>query len=51
MTNSRHVCTFDTLRGMDNGNLSRGPPKEVELFKHMMVQINFIKLGRPGYYF
>ena len=51
MTNSRHICTLDTLRGMDNGNLSRGPTKGVELFKHMIVQINCIKLGRPVYFF
>ena len=32
-TKSRHICTINTLRGMDNGNLSRSLQNGVEPFK------------------
>ena len=51
MTNSRHICTLDTLKRDGQWKPFKGPTKGVELFKHMMVQINCIKLGWPGYYF
>ena len=49
-TKSRHICTINTLRGMDNGNLSRSLQMEQN---HLNVpsQINCIKLGMPWYYF
>lgn len=32
-TKSRHICTIETLRGMDNGNLSRSLQMEQNRFK------------------
>ena len=49
-TKSRHICTIDTLRGMDDGNLSRSLQMELNLL-NVPSQINYIKLGMPWYYF